>query len=121
MTYGYSGAVFSHNQATGTTTGKNIDIGPCTGADQPPVIHIVLSSTGTVILEGSHDQSTWVDYSGGGFTTSVAKSLVQGVRFWRTRITANAGTISSSVGPVSNGKGELLQPGLATVDYSAGL
>jgi hypothetical protein len=121
MTYSYGGAVYSHNNKSGTGTGLTIDIGPCTGSDQPPVIHIVLSSTGTVFLEGSHDQATWVDYSGGGFTTSVAKSLVQGVRFWHTRITANAGTVSSSVGPVSNQKGELLQPGNAIVDYSAGI
>jgi hypothetical protein len=103
MSSSYYSPTYSHQNATTTTTGLTLDVGDATQAGAPPVLIGVLSTgTITVLIEGSHDNSSWIDFSGGGLTASFAKDLVIGVRFWRTRITAigGGGGFTSSVGTV---------------------
>lgn len=99
----YPPPIYSHQSATGTSTGLVIDTGTADVTCFQPVMHIVISATATVIVEGSHDPdgtSGWVDYSGGGFTSTSSKRLVAAVRFWRSRVTANTGVVTTSVGTV---------------------
>lgn len=111
--------VYSHNNASGTSTGASIDISSCSQGMIPPAMSIVISATATVIVEASHDNVNWIDMSGGGFTANDSRDLVISYRFWRSRITANTGTVSTPVGPVPTQTGNYVAPHLATTIYNA--
>ena len=108
-------AVYSLNNLSGTGTGDVIDIADCTQGLCPPVMHVVISATATVLIEGSHSGTVWVDYSNGGLTSSDGRDLVIGVRFWRARCTANTGLVTAEVGPVPTQKGGYVSPHLQSV------
>lgn len=107
-TFSYPTPIYSQQNASGVSTGLSIDIGDANIVGFPPVLICVISATATVLVEGSHDNVNWVDFSAGGFTSSFAKDLVIGVRFWRTRTTANTGTVTSSTGTVPKVGGGLV-------------
>ena len=111
--------VYSHNSASGTSTGATIDISDCSQGVNPPAMSIVISATATVIVEASHDGVNYIDFSGGGFTSSDSRDLVLSYRFWRSRITANTGTVTTVVGPVATQDGGYVSPHLATTIYNA--
>ena len=74
--------VFSHNAASVIGAGNVVDISDVGTALYPPVL--ILTFTGgppTVLVQGSHDAITWVDFSGGGFNTSDGWDLIVGIRF----------------------------------------
>ena len=115
----YPAPVYSHSNATGTGAGATIDIGSCNTAITPPVLAIYISSTATVLVQASHDGTLWFDLSAGGFTSSVMKDLIPGIRFWRTNITVNGGSVTSCVGAVPNLEGSLVSANIYSQDYSA--
>lgn len=62
------------------------------GGDESVVIQAVLSSTGTVVVEGSLDGTNWAQL-GSNITTSSIVAVTR-TPYLRVRVTANAGTIS---------------------------
>lgn len=66
-----------------------------------PVMIVAMTGAGAfeVNIEGSHDNINWQAWQG-PYTSSIAKRLELGVRYWRTNIVANGGSVTSSVGPV---------------------
>jgi len=116
---GYPAPVYSHSNASGTGAGATIDIGACNTAVSPPVLAVYITTTATVEVQASHDGTLWFDLSAGGFTSSVMKDLIPGIRFWRTYIVSNSGRVTSCVGVVPNAAGELVSPNLYSQDYSA--
>ena len=88
------------NEASAAATGKTVDIGDA-NPGCPPVMHLIISNTATVVVEGSHDLTDGGDYSCGGLSATTARDLIPGVRFWRARITANTGTVTVSIGGVN--------------------
>lgn len=112
----YTPPIYSHNAFTGSSgTGATLDISACSDAFDPPCVNIIISATATVILEASHDLTNWIDYSSGGFTASNSYDLVLSQRYWRTRVTANSGSVTSVVGPVATRRGGYVSPNLLTV------
>ena len=94
---------YSHSGAAATGPGSTIDLATANNPGFPPVLIITATGSGaTVMVEGSHDNANWVDFSGGGFAVTpasgVAKDLIPGVRYWRTNIAVVLGTVTSSVG-----------------------
>ncbi len=115
--------VYSHNNASGTSTGAIIDIGPCTQGVNPPAMLLTISATATVKIEGSHDGVNFVDFTGGGLTSNDARDLVLSCRFWRSNVTANTGTVTTQVGPVATQTGGYVSPTLmgTTINATANL
>ena len=108
--------VYSINASTASTlTGAVLDMSSCSDAWNPPAMQLTISATATVIWECSHDLVNWSDFSAGGYTTNQAIDVVLSFRYWRARITANSGTVTSVVGPVSTRRGGYLSPNLLTV------
>lgn len=108
--------VYSHNNFSGSSgDGLVIDIGSAPPA-APPVMIVVISATATVLIQASHDAVNFVDLSGGGVTTSVAKDLPIGLRYWRTHVSANSGTVTSSVGGVPSISGHWTQMNNITIN-----
>ncbi len=105
--------VYSHNAASGTGAGASIDIAQSVIAGFPPVMIVTFTGTATYTIQGSHDNSNWVDFSA-SLTAAVAKDLVPGVRFWRTKTTANSAAFTSSVGPFPAANGGFVSPNVAT-------
>lgn len=105
--------VYSHNGASGTSAGEAIDISPAVVAGYPPVMIVTFTGTATYTIQGSHDNSNWVNFSA-ALTAAAAKDLVPGVRFWRTNVTANSALFTSAVGPVPAANGGFARPALAT-------
>ena len=96
-------ATFSHKGSTGTGPGLAVEISTADGiVAAKPVMLVLMPGAGaySVLIEGSPDGINWADWSQGGFTSSVAKRLELGVRFWRTNIIENGGTLTSLVGAV---------------------
>jgi hypothetical protein len=92
------------NRAT-TTTGVSpwVDISAADFAQSPPHIQIAITGDATVKVEGTVDPDNAdlsLDYSNGGFTASDSRKLIQGIRFWRTNITANAGSVTAAIGEI---------------------
>ena len=110
--------VYSHNGAAGTGAGASIDISTAVVAGYPPVMIVTFTGTATFTIQGSHDNSNWVDFSS-ALTAAAAKDLVPGVRFWRTNISANSAAFTSSVGPVPAANGGYVRPNVATGFTSA--
>src|SRR6185369_3431244 len=98
----YQPPVYSVNGFTGTGPGNVIDIGTADLADYPPVMICTFGVSGAIsyTIEGSHDGVNFVDLSGGGFSDSVAKDLIPGIRFWRVNVASNSGTLTAAVGAV---------------------
>lgn len=105
--------VYSHNAATGTGAGASIDISPAVVAGYPPVMIITFTGTATYTIQGSHDNANWVDYTS-ALTAADSRDLIPGIRFWRTKTTANSATFTSSVGPIPAANGGFVRPALAT-------
>jgi hypothetical protein len=105
--------VYSHNGATGTGAGASIDISCAVVSGYPPVLIVTFTGTATYVIQGSHDNSNWVNFST-SLTSAVAKDLVPGVRFWRTNISANSALFTASVGPVPAANGGFARPNVAT-------
>ena len=110
--------VYSHNGATGTGVGASIDISPAVVAGYPPVMLVTFTGTATYTIQGSHDNANWVDFSA-SLTAAAAKDLIPGVRFWRTKTTANSAAFTSAVGPIPAANGGFVRPALATTFASA--
>lgn len=110
--------VYSHNSVSGTGAGAAIDISVAVIAGYPPVMIVTFTGTATYTIQGSHDNSNWVDFSA-ALTAAAAKDLVPGVRFWRTNISANSARFTSSVGPVPAANGGFARPNVATGFSSA--
>lgn len=110
--------VYSHNGASGTGAGESIDISCAVIAGYPPVMIVTFTGTATYTIQGSHDNVNWVDFSA-SLTAAAAKDLVPGVRFWRTKTTANSAAFTSSVGPVPAANGGYARPNVATGFASA--
>ncbi len=94
-----------------------VDTLMCNAAIQPPVILGLISAGAsmTVQVQCSHDLVDWFDVSNGGFTTSFARSIVQGIRFWKVTVSNWAsGTLTASIGTASSFNGGLLTPMLYT-------
>jgi len=96
--------IYSHNGATGTGAGETVDISVA-DTPSPPHIQLFITGVATVKIEGSHDLVNWADYSGGGFTSSDSRKLIPGIRYWRTNIVSNSGSVTSVVGPVPTDHG----------------
>lgn len=105
--------VYSHNAATGTGAGASIDIGAAVVSGLPPVMIVTLGTTATYTIQGSHDNVNWVDFTA-SLTADVAKDLVPGVRYWRTKTTANGSTFTSGVGAFPAANGGFVSPNIAT-------
>jgi hypothetical protein len=108
MSSTYQPPTYSHVAASGTGPGMVIDTGTADSTCGQPVLHLKITGSATVLVEGSHDPagaSGWFDYSGGGFTSDQSKRFTPGVRFWRTNITANSGVVTSSVGIIISSRG----------------
>lgn len=98
--------IYSHNAATGTGPGDIIDISTGDGPTAKFVMVLTMSGGSSVAIEGSQDGVNFQRWSPAtGFTSNVAKRLEFGVRFWRTNILTNAGTVTSSVGPAPRQEG----------------
>lgn len=103
-------AVYLNKGTTGTGTSDWVDISTADFAQSPPHIQIVIGSppgggpgTATVVVEGTVDPNNpalVLDYSNGGFTSSDSRKLIQGIRYWRTNITANTGSVTAAIGEV---------------------
>lgn len=96
-------AVYCNRASTGTGASAWVDISAADFAQSPPHIQIVISGTATVLVEGTVDPDNAalvLDYSNGGFTSSDSRKLIQGIRFWRTNITANSGSVTAAIGEV---------------------
>jgi hypothetical protein len=94
-----------------------IDVSMCNAAIQPPVILGTIGAGGDVTVKvlGSHDLVEWYDFSGGGFTADFARSVVQGIRFWKVNVSAYVtGAVTVSVGAVANFNGAVVTPNLYT-------
>jgi hypothetical protein len=104
----------ARNQVASGNQGNILDIAACNASRQPPVIIGTLGGgTMTVVIEGSHDAVNFVDFSSGGLTADFDKDLVQGVRFWRVRVTAyTSGAFNASVGAVPDKEGRAVIPNL---------
>ena len=105
--------VYSHNAATGTGAGVAIDIGAAVVAGFPPVMIVTFTGTATYTIQGSHDNSNWVDFSA-SLTAAAAKDLIPGVRYWRTKTTANSAAFTSAVGPFPAANGGFVSPNVVT-------
>lgn len=105
--------IYSHNAASGTGAGASIDIGASVVSGLPPVMIVTFTGTATYTIQGSHDNSNWVDFSA-SLTAAAAKDLVPGVRYWRTKTTANSATFTSSVGAFPAANGGFVSPNVAT-------
>ena len=105
--------VYSHNAATGTGNGASLDISGASVPGYPPVMIVTFTGTATYYIQGSHDNVSWVDFTA-ALTAAAAKDLVPGVRFWRTRVTANSATFTSSVGPIPTAEGRFVRPNVAS-------
>lgn len=105
--------VYSHNGAVGTGVGAAIDISPAVVPGYPPVMIVTFTGTATYTIEGSHNNSDWVAFTG-NLTAAVAKDLIPGIRFWRTNVAANSALFTSSVGPIPAANGGFVRPYLAT-------
>lgn len=104
----YPAPIYSHHAASTTGTGAVVDIGTSDMTGYPPVLISTFVGEGTFAytVEGSHDGISFVDFSGGGFTSATAKDLIPGVRFWRTNISQiSGGVFTSSVGAVPTQEG----------------
>lgn len=110
--------VYSHKAVSGTGAGDAIDISVAKIAGYPPVMIVTFTGTATYTIQGSHDGDNWVDFSA-SLTAAAAKDLVPGVRFWRTKITANSALFTSAVGPVPSADGSFLRPHIKTVSTGA--
>lgn len=112
----YPAPVYSNRATTGTTTGEWIDIAVAVVAGYPPVMHVTFTGTATFTIQGSHDmvEANVIDYTA-ALTSHVAKDLIPGVRFWRTKPTANSGTFTSSVGAVPAADGGVAMPNNVTL------
>lgn len=109
----YPAPVYSNHATSGTTVGEWIDIAVAVVSGFPPVMIVTFTGTATYTIQGSHDMASAVDFSA-ALTAPVAKDLIPGVRFWRTKPTANSGTFTSSVGPVPSANGGFATPNVAT-------
>ena len=89
--------IYSHQGTTSTGAGSAIEISSTVTVE--PVIFVEMIGEGefTVNVEGSADAIRWVPWTS-GYTSSVAKKLPLGVRFWRTNIVSNGGSVYSYVG-----------------------
>jgi hypothetical protein len=105
--------VYSHNAATGTGAGESIDIGAAVVSGLPPVMIVSFTGTATYTIQGSHDNLNWVDFSA-SLTAAAAKDLVPGVRYWRTKTTANSAAFTSAVGAFPAANGGFVSPNVAT-------
>ena len=105
--------VYSHQGASGTGAGAAIDISPAVVSGFPPVMICTFTGTAAYTIQASHDNSAWVDFTS-TLTAPVAKSLVPGIRFWRTNATKNSATFTSAVGPVPGANGGFVRPARAT-------
>jgi hypothetical protein len=110
----YPAPVYSNKATSGTTVGEWIDIAVSVVAGLPPVMIVTFTGTATYTIQGSHDMASAVDFSA-SLSAPVAKDLVPGVRFWRTKPTANSGTFTSSVGPVPAANGGFATPNNVTI------
>lgn len=119
--------IYSLNAVTVPTVGSAIDILPNAAPGYPPVMILTtggLSDEGgptTVLIEGSHDNLNWVDFSAGGFTSSDARDLIPGIRFWRANATyvANNDTVTALVGAAPGIEGSFPGGNYATVAIDA--
>lgn len=105
--------VYSHNGASGTGAGAAIDISPAVVTGYPPVMIVTFTGTATYTIQGSHNNSDWIDFTS-ALTAASAKNLVPGVRFWRTNVSANSALFTSAVGPVPAANGGFVRPAQAT-------
>ncbi len=119
--------IYSLNAVTIPTVGSAIDILPNAAPGYPPVIMLTLTGPNvgefstTVLVEGSHDNVNWVDFSAGGFTASDARDLIPGIRFWRANATiVNPGdTVTALVGAAPGIEGSFPGGNYATVAIDA--
>lgn len=115
MVGNYPAPVYSLRDQTTSGNGATIDIGSCTQALVPPVMHVVISGTVHYTIEGSHNPDDgWVVYTA-DLTASAAKDLIIGVRFWRVTASSVSGSITASVGAVPAHGGNLVVPNLYTL------
>lgn len=102
MSYIRPTPVYSHQAATGTGPGLVIDTGSGDESGAPFVLFVNMSAESTVAIEGSHDGVNFLRWEPStGYTSNVAKELRFGVRYWRTNIIANGGSVTSYVGQTS--------------------
>ena len=104
---------YLHNNAVGTGVGSAVDISPSVVAGMPPVLICTFTGTATYVIQGSHDNVNFVDFSA-ALTAASAKDLVPGVRFWRVNVTANSANFTATVGPIPAANGGFVRPNIAT-------
>lgn len=105
--------VYSHNGASGSGVGGAIDISASVVAGYPPVMLVTFTGTATYVIQGSHDNFEWNDYTP-SLTSPSARDLIPGIRFWRSKITSNNGRFTASVGPVPAAFGRYVRPVLVS-------
>ena len=100
------GAVYTNRNTTTTGVSPWVDISAADFAQSPPHIQIAKpDSDVTVKVEGTVDpdnSALVLDYSGGGFTASDSRKLIQGIRYWRTNVSAGAGpfSVTAAIGEI---------------------
>lgn len=114
--------IYSLAAVSTATVGTAIDILPNSVPGYPPVMIITMTGVGTTVkVEGSHDNSNWVDFSDGGFTSDEARDLIPGVRFWRANATVvgPGGSVSAMIGASPGVDGSFPGPSAATTVINA--
>ncbi len=99
------GAVYTNRGSTTTGVSPWVDISAADFAQSPPHIQIAITGDATVMVEGTVDPDNAalvLDYSNGGFTSSDSRKLIQGIRFWRTNVSAGAGqfSVTAAIGEI---------------------
>ena len=97
------GAVYCNKGTITTGVSPWVDISAADFAQSPPHIQIAITGSATVKVEGTVDPDNAalvLDYSNGGFTTSDSRKLIQGIRYWRTNVTANSGSVTAAIGEI---------------------
>ncbi len=99
------GAVYCNRGSTTTGVSPWVDISAADFAQSPPHIQIAITGDATVMVEGTVDPDNAalvLDYSNGGFTASDSRKLIQGIRYWRTNVSAGAGqfSVTAAIGEI---------------------
>lgn len=115
----YPAPVYSHTTASSAGNGSAIDLGPAQDPDYRPALLCVVTGTVLYRVEMSHDVQSWVDVSNDGFSATTKKYLPPGIRFVRTVYVSGTGTLTSSIGPVSDGQGNLVQLSLYDPSFAS--
>jgi hypothetical protein len=99
---------YSLQDATSTTTGRTADVGV---SCDDTTMHIVITGTATVKIEGSEDGLSFTNVSNpsGGYTADTMVVLNHKVPYYRAHVTAyTSGLVTAMVGFGRNNEGSMM-------------